>query len=1072
MKKLVLLLVFILLFGVIITFSREGAETKTDGGSYNYSYPHEEIQGIEILGNSGETRYFTGTGGFSTTQSSDSQESMVRASGLGTGGQEVRWGIRVWEKDGDEITEGTPVAQVSRSSASEGIQMGEWVPPKTNMGEEIQVIVYAEIDGVVSWEEQASFESSDLGSEWVLEDETWEVYYYTEYDTRTTGAPSGRFTEGKFHWGDSSVNSRIEDFFYSFANESSRTNMMAVYDPNIGAPICNANTSMCVANSSLLMSRNNIDNTPEPNFPNTIDDCEDGTSGIYMDDESVENITITNTEDNYFTEGDTVNVSAWVYCWGTATHLGVVYTSDLSEPSWENKQALSCPGTGFREINFDSFELSNSTGYHAVRVYAYFETGSVTPQTCAPGSYADNDDVAFYVNQKTSLGIKTISAKNVSRNSAILLAELTKLEGSTEANVSFQYRIEGETEWQNTTEQILTETQKFEEQITNLQFNTTYEFKATAKTEEETAEGKTQKFYTADWSTIKPYQLENNSWTTNYHQIQDLEEVNDALRLSKRKVLDLDGTNDYVEMDGPIIPTNNDFVFEADVKVASGETAPALLLAQRDEVDGDRDFSLYTVSTFGDANNEVAVWIRGAAVPSNFLIGNDIRGQGWVTIKLEREGNTWRLYQDETLLDTATRDNDVAQVHTALFARARAWDRQTEGRIKNVRITVDGSEEGYWPINEGEGSTIYDEIGSNNGSLEGDPQWVTDEEAKNEEGARVSEPYQTEITSVGENRVFWQSTEPTGTNITIYTAITDTETPPTEEEWDLATNNESILSITRGQDLTGKYLWFKQTLKGDGQETPELHEVTTYINGEPLEVTDITMFSDSYSPGSEVSFNVTVVGSMSSMNVTIWHPTMGAQGDEDWDSYVLGNGTWISSTEIEPGTLIYTWAFNISKHVHYTNASTGKYYVNATASNGGEPAYKRISGFDVSTRIGIVLDVLALTVEGEPGTDNVAFNENPQLITHDGNVDQDILINGNDFTGPETIGVENAKYLNLENPASANTLTYDQAIFSEISPMTRGTYPSPTVEEIYYWLDIPTATKAGEYTGTVTITVE
>ncbi len=153
-----------------------------------------------------------------TTQSSTARSSLLEQTGAGGG--TVNWGIRVWGIDSDgtetEITSGTPVAQVSRATAGEGIQSNTWACPQTGITDTdaIVVRVYAELSGVIAWTEQAEFISEQLGAT-LLEDVTWTVYYYTQYATVSGGAPGGRYTRGWFHWGDAAHDSRIDNFVWS-----------------------------------------------------------------------------------------------------------------------------------------------------------------------------------------------------------------------------------------------------------------------------------------------------------------------------------------------------------------------------------------------------------------------------------------------------------------------------------------------------------------------------------------------------------------------------------------------------------------------------------------------------------------------------------------------------------------------------------------------------------------------------------------------------------------------------------------------------------------------------------------
>ncbi|MFO8109113.1 MAG: CARDB domain-containing protein [Thermoplasmata archaeon] len=126
----------------------------------------------------------------------------------------VTWGIRVWARDEmggtEEITTGTPVAQVSRSSNGEGIQSATWTPPYSSISttDSIVVRVYDRF-GSGAWNQRAEFTTEQLGAV-SLRDNEWTVYYYTQRDgywwTRTYSY---------FSWGDEDHNSRIEGFTHS-----------------------------------------------------------------------------------------------------------------------------------------------------------------------------------------------------------------------------------------------------------------------------------------------------------------------------------------------------------------------------------------------------------------------------------------------------------------------------------------------------------------------------------------------------------------------------------------------------------------------------------------------------------------------------------------------------------------------------------------------------------------------------------------------------------------------------------------------------------------------------------------
>lgn len=186
----------------------------------------------------------------------------------------------------------------------------------------------------------------------------------------------------------------------------------AEYSSDFTAPYCEYGESPCIADSAMLKCRDSVTdgNGPEPNQPNTIDTCQDGTA-VYSNpscggDESIENITITDLNNSNFRPGDTVEASAWVHCYAaTDDHLGLVYTnnSDAATPQWQLLEFLEdgCSSAGYQEITFSNFQLDNVSGNHTLRVYITYDTSFVVPQNfCANRSgsrYDDNDDVVFRV---------------------------------------------------------------------------------------------------------------------------------------------------------------------------------------------------------------------------------------------------------------------------------------------------------------------------------------------------------------------------------------------------------------------------------------------------------------------------------------------------------------------------------------------------------------------------------------------------------------------------------------------------------------------------------------------------
>ena len=171
-------------------------------------------------------------------------------------------------------------------------------------------------------------------------------------------------------------------------------------------------TSPCTASSALIKSRDNIGpgtQNNEPNQPNTIDSCSDGTSGDYLTDESVENITITDLEHGVFKIGDMVKVDITAHCWtggSSNDNVNFVYSNNTISPTWRVIGFIaSCPIGGFNKFT-KTFKLDSIERNHTIRGMIQFE-GS-TSATCGKQqplsqSFDDADDVTIFVSAE---GIK------------------------------------------------------------------------------------------------------------------------------------------------------------------------------------------------------------------------------------------------------------------------------------------------------------------------------------------------------------------------------------------------------------------------------------------------------------------------------------------------------------------------------------------------------------------------------------------------------------------------------------------------------------------------------------------
>jgi len=176
----------------------------------------------------------------------------------------------------------------------------------------------------------------------------------------------------------------------------------ALYDAALGAPKCVLPGSECDS-VALLNGRANLG--PEPNQPNTLGTCNDGTSGTYHNDESNDRIVVKTLDGADFVEGATVQVDATVYAWstGTSDHLDLWYTGNANSPSWQLITTINLTSGGLQTL---SAQYTLPAGaLQAVRANFRYN-GSQS--TCSTGSYDDKDDLVFAVNAGAPPGPCTV----------------------------------------------------------------------------------------------------------------------------------------------------------------------------------------------------------------------------------------------------------------------------------------------------------------------------------------------------------------------------------------------------------------------------------------------------------------------------------------------------------------------------------------------------------------------------------------------------------------------------------------------------------------------------------------
>jgi len=105
------------------------------------------------------------------------------------------------------------------------------------------------------------------------------------------------------------------------------------------------------------------------------------------------------------------------------------------------------------------------------------------------------------IGQSSNLSVNTLEATGITYNSVVLNGELINISGSEEVDVYFRFIEKGEPfvgHWPSTDKFLMNETGKFNYELSELNYNSTYEFLAVAECKDKYVEGKVKNFTTED----------------------------------------------------------------------------------------------------------------------------------------------------------------------------------------------------------------------------------------------------------------------------------------------------------------------------------------------------------------------------------------------------------------------------------------------------------------------------------------------------------------------------------------------------------------------------------------------
>ncbi len=134
--------------------------------------------------------------------------------------------------------------------------------------------------------------------------------------------------------------------------------------------------------------------TPEPNAAqNKLDDCVDGSSGTYHEDESNDAIEVSAEGGGFLQVGRLAVIRATVWAWSDgSSDTADFYVADSVDPSpkWVHVGSAKPSGGGAQVLTSPPFQLRGTL--MAARVNFRY-AGSRSP--CSEGAYDDVDDLVF-----------------------------------------------------------------------------------------------------------------------------------------------------------------------------------------------------------------------------------------------------------------------------------------------------------------------------------------------------------------------------------------------------------------------------------------------------------------------------------------------------------------------------------------------------------------------------------------------------------------------------------------------------------------------------------------------------
>jgi len=132
----------------------------------------------------------------------------------------------------------------------------------------------------------------------------------------------------------------------------------------------------------------------EPNPPNSLDTCSDGSRGSYHSDESIDEIKVSSVDGGPLRGGAMAEIEAKVWAWsnGSADTADFYYAASANAPVWEFIGSKGAGGPDLQTLKVQ-YSIPDSR-LQAVRInFRYL--GSRKASACSGGTWDDVDDLVF-----------------------------------------------------------------------------------------------------------------------------------------------------------------------------------------------------------------------------------------------------------------------------------------------------------------------------------------------------------------------------------------------------------------------------------------------------------------------------------------------------------------------------------------------------------------------------------------------------------------------------------------------------------------------------------------------------